>query len=366
MAAARLGHAQDRRLSEDIVRSRITTRPRLYYASFPYRSHQRVAGDYRRIIGESYDLIEDQDAARDAGIIVLHVEPRDYSSLYRTYPFLACKYVISCCVWEADDLPDAYKRSLSHVQEVWTCSRYCQSIIARHHPRVTYMPHVIDRDTACTDSDRGAVRAAIGYWPGHYYFLTLTRLWDRRKNTETLVRVFQRYSDAMPEARLIVKASPGERISWREHPNVAYLMDNCPDTHINALYELADAYVSAHHSEGWGLTLSDAMIFRKPVIATNYSGNLEFMSDANSFLVKCSVEAIRPADHYHLFNGGMNWAYIDEDHLGEMMVSLVRNREGSGVSERITRASADIQAFDHRTVGERIRTRLDQIVAQHL
>jgi glycosyltransferase involved in cell wall biosynthesis len=339
---------------------------RVYYATLPYRSHLRVAGDYRRIIGETYQLIDDQESARDAEIIVLHVEPRDYASLYRQYPFLADRYVISYCVWEADDLPDDYKRSLSHVQEVWTCSRYCQSIIARYHPRVACIPHVIDRDTACTDGDRDAVRAAVAHEPGCYYFLTLARLSDRRKNTETLVRVFQRFSEAMPEARLIVKASPGERIAWAHHPRVTCLLDDCAEAHINGLYELTDAYVSAHHAEGWGLTLSDAMIFGKPVIATNHSGNLEFMSDANSFLVNCSIEAIRPADRYQLFNSGMKWAYIDEDHLGELMVSLVRNRDGRDVCERVARASTDIQAFDHRSVGERIRTRLDRIAAEHL
>lgn len=345
------------------MRNRSTAKPKLYYAVHPYHSHQRVAGDYRRIISDTCDVIRDQDSAGDADIIVLHVEPRDYEALYRKFPFLAGKYVISCCVWEADDLPNAYKRSLSYVQEVWTCSRYCESVFARYHPKVTYVPYVIDRDIACTDGDRDEVKTDIGYEPGRYYFLTITRLTDLRKNTETLVRVFQRHSDAMPEARLLVKASSREHIPWNAHPRITYIMNDCSDGYVNGLYEVADAYVSAHHAEGWGLTMSDAMMFRKPVIATGYSGNLEFMNHDNSWLVRCSVETIRSTDRYQLFDAGMRWAYIDEEHLGEMMVSAVANRRSQCVLDKINRASADIQTFDSRSVGQRIRSRLDQIVA---
>jgi glycosyltransferase involved in cell wall biosynthesis len=338
--------------------------PKVFYAVHPYQSHARVAADYRRIIGRVYDVITDQASAADAGIILLHVEPRDYEALYRKYPVLGDRYVISCCVWEADDLPDSYKNSLSYVQEVWTCSRYCQSVLARYHPNVTYIPYVIERDIACDDGDRDEVKRAIGHEPGCYYFLTITRLTDLRKNAETLVRVFERYSDAMPEARLIVKASSREHVPWNPHPRVTYVLNDCSDRYINALYEVADAYVSVHHAEGWGLTMSDAMIFRKPVIATDYSGNLEFMNDRNSFLVKCSVETIRSTDRYRLFDGSMKWAYINEEHLGEVMVSAVSKRGNRCVLDKLDRASIDIQAFDSRSVGQRIRSRLDQIVTE--
>ena len=111
--------------------------------------------------------------------------------------------------------------------------------------------------------------------------------------------------------------------------------------------------------------MSDAMIFRKPVIATRYSGNLEFMNDGNSWLVNCSVETIRSADRYQLFDGGMKWAYVDEEHLGELMVSAVTNRRSQAVLDRINQASVDIRRFDSQSVGQRIRARLDQIVTAH-
>ena len=52
-----------------------------------------------------------------------------------------------------------------------------------------------------------------------------------------------------------------------------------------ALLEIADVYVSLHRSEGFGLSMAEAMLMGKPVVATNYSGNLDFMNSQNSLLV---------------------------------------------------------------------------------
>src|SRR5690606_22342591 len=46
-----------------------------------------------------------------------------------------------------------------------------------------------------------------------------------------------------------------------------------------------DCLVSPHRGEGWGLNLSQAMLLKKPVIGSAYSGNLEFMNEENSFLI---------------------------------------------------------------------------------
>ena len=54
---------------------------------------------------------------------------------------------------------------------------------------------------------------------------------------------------------------------------------------IAALIAKADCYVSLHRSEGFGLTLADSMALGTPVIATGYSGNMDFMDERNSYLV---------------------------------------------------------------------------------
>jgi glycosyltransferase involved in cell wall biosynthesis len=61
-----------------------------------------------------------------------------------------------------------------------------------------------------------------------------------------------------------------------------------------ALVEACDAYVSLHRSEGLGLSMAEAMLLGRPVIASRYSGNLDFMTDDNSLLVPGRLVAVGP------------------------------------------------------------------------
>ena len=66
-----------------------------------------------------------------------------------------------------------------------------------------------------------------------------------------------------------------------------------------ALFARADCYVSLHRAEGFGLTLAESMALGKPVIATGFSGNTDFMTPANSYLVDWALTEVGPdAEHY--------------------------------------------------------------------
>src|SRR5208337_5015319 len=60
-----------------------------------------------------------------------------------------------------------------------------------------------------------------------------------------------------------------------------------------SLMKSADCYVSLHRSEGFGLTMAEAMLMRKPVIATGYSGNLDFMTPDTSLLVPYHLVSLK-------------------------------------------------------------------------
>jgi glycosyltransferase involved in cell wall biosynthesis len=77
----------------------------------------------------------------------------------------------------------------------------------------------------------------------------------------------------------------GLRLAALEHPHVVLVERYFSAAEIDGLMNVADCYVSLHRSEGFGLTLADAMARGVPVVATRYSGNLTFMNDENSFLV---------------------------------------------------------------------------------
>jgi glycosyltransferase involved in cell wall biosynthesis len=333
---------------------------KLLYVFSRYSSHFRTGQAYFGLIREWHSFVSKAD---EADVVILHGEPHDYAAMYGALGLYG-KYVVSCTLWEADDLPDSYKRSLDLVQEVWVPSQYCRAVFARYHPRVHVVPYVVDRELKCSDLDRAAVRQMVNFNPAHIYYLTITKVWDKRKNVQFLIDAFERLGGDMPNARLIVKAGVGERHPRISDERITMVNANLTERQIAALYECADIYVSAHHSEGWGLTMADALFFGKPTIATGYSGNLEFMNASNSFLLAFEEEYIREEDVFGSFISRMRWAYPSEKDLEEKLLLLYRLRDDHAVQEEVKsklNAAANIACFCPTEVGKILRKRLEEI-----
>ena len=92
-----------------------------------------------------------------------------------------------------------------------------------------------------------------------------------------------------------------------------------------ALVAACDAFVSLHRAEGYGLHLAEAMAHGKPVVATGYSGNLEFMDDTNSRLVPFTLVPI--PDGCEPYPAGARWARTGHRCRG---VRDARDRRRSG------------------------------------
>jgi glycosyltransferase involved in cell wall biosynthesis len=130
------------------------------------------------------------------------------------------------------------------------------------------------------------------------------------------------------------------------------------------LYRRADAFVLPSRGEGWGRPYMEAMASGLPTIGTRWGGNLDFMSEENSFLIECEVKRVseRAAYEWPLFRGH-NWAEPSEEHLRYLMRTVyenptgARNRAASGAVEiadrfdvsaatcRVVPALAEVEVF---------------------
>jgi hypothetical protein len=128
----------------------------------------------------------------------------------------------------------------------------------------------------------------------------------------------------------------------------------------DALVACCDCYVSLHRSEGLGLTMAEAMAAGKPVIATGYSGNMQFMTAANSFLVDYVMTPV--ARDCEPYPENAMWADPDTDHAADLMRKVyAQPREASAKGQR---ARAEI--FERHSVAvaaEAIGRRLQSIRA---
>src|SRR5467141_2284441 len=193
---------------------------KLWYEIHNYQSHRRVALVYKQMLSRRYIFAKSID---EADVVILHLEPHDYESIYDKLPALRTKYVISYCVWEASDLPVAYQRSLALVQEVWTCSEYCVRCIKKYHSRVFRIPHTIERERSTHDLDEVIIRRLICFDPRCYYFLAIARTRVLRKNVSGLVHTFEAAASSMPDARLIIKGATDDPMFKSQDPRILYL-----------------------------------------------------------------------------------------------------------------------------------------------
>jgi glycosyltransferase involved in cell wall biosynthesis len=86
---------------------------------------------------------------------------------------------------------------------------------------------------------------------------------------------------------------------------------------MRALVASADCFVSLHRSEGFGFSLAEAMAYEKPVIATGYSGNLDFMTEENSYLVRYRPRVVGIGKTP--YPSAAEWAEPDVAHAAELM-----------------------------------------------
>jgi glycosyltransferase involved in cell wall biosynthesis len=128
-----------------------------------------------------------------------------------------------------------------------------------------------------------------------------------------------------------------------------------------SLINACDAYISLHRSEGLGLTMAEAMLLGKPVIATRYSGNIDFMNDTNSLPV--DFRLVQLGRTIPPYDADACWAEPSLDHAARLMRQVYENPSWAG--ELGAKAKVDAATrMSLQVAGQRMAERLAQISAE--
>jgi glycosyltransferase involved in cell wall biosynthesis len=201
------------------------------------------------------------------------------------------------------------------------------------------------------------------------YFFDLTS-YIERKNPFAVIKAFAKVREARPYAdvQLVLKvnnrgadAAGFERFlaAVEPHKSRTLVIDRTlSDNEVKSLVRVGDAFVSLHRSEGFGLGLGEAMFFGKPVVATGYSGNMDFMTPETACLVDHSLVPVPEGQYPHA--KGQLWAEPDIEEAARHMIRLLDEPEAG--RELGARASAHVRThFSLRAAGLRYASRLEAI-----
>jgi len=123
-----------------------------------------------------------------------------------------------------------------------------------------------------------------------------------RKNPYATVSAFRQALDDNPQAYLLFKMNCNGKVhplvdSLKKmtagHPRILFNTDTLSYAEVLSLYASCDVFVSLHRAEGLGLGLMEAMALDKPVIATAWSGNMNYMNYSNSCLVPYEMTPVQ-------------------------------------------------------------------------
>ncbi|WP_151733872.1 glycosyltransferase ['Paenibacillus yunnanensis' Narsing Rao et al. 2020] len=299
---------------------------------------------------------------------IFHINAEQMIEVYAQFgnEIFKDRYNIGFWHWELPDFPDEWSESFNLVDEIWAPSTFVVDSIAKKSPvPVVKIPHSIEvnipdkRDREYFNLPKEA-----------FLFLSMYDLksYQARKNPQASIKAFQQ--TFLPDdlsVGLVIKVNSA-RAGLKELEELHQLIGNYQNIHLveetlsrndtNALLSVVDCYVSLHRSEGFGLGLAEAMYLGKPVIATNWSSNIDFMDFSNSCLVKYSL--IQLNEDHGPYKAYQHWAEPDVEHASKYMYKLYDDNDfykeiSSKGQERIKRF------YSPRAVGELIKERLDYI-----
>jgi glycosyltransferase involved in cell wall biosynthesis len=261
------------------------------------------------------------------------------------------RLVIGHWAWELPVPPPSWQAGLAFVHEVWACSRFTANALEvlidgathlKHRPVLRVVPYPV---ASAPPRPSALGRRDFGWPDGAVVVVVCFSLASsfERKNPLGAILAFRRAFGDRMDRLLVMKLShvthyPADMARLRAAiagaPNIRLDDRTLPRADAHALLAAADIVLSLHRSEGFGLVPAEAMLLGRPVIATNWSGNTDFMTGESAALV--GFRLIPAQDPRGVFEApGAVWAEPDAREAVAQLVRLaddveVRRQLGAG------------------------------------
>lgn len=269
----------------------------------------------------------DRSAAVDADINVVCVNADQFPEFARSMgpEFFRNRYTIGYWAWETSQFPADFGEAFDYVDEVWGLSSFTANAIAERSP-------VPVRAAPLPVATKEPILPSTRFPPDRIVFLFSFDFLSvmGRKNPEGLITAFARAFEPDEGPLLVIKTINGHlrpegvralELAVGARDDIMLMDGYLSESERDALLARADAYVSLHRAEGFGLTIAEAMERGIPTISTGYSGNLDFAVPHDPLMVPFELTKVGPG--YEPYAASAEWAEPDLNVAASLMRSIV-------------------------------------------
>jgi glycosyltransferase involved in cell wall biosynthesis len=156
----------------------------------------------------------------------------------------------------------------------------------------------------------------------------------KRKGVDVLIKSYLKEFKSTDDVTLIIKSFPGptniveeyiEKYKTEDSAEIIHISSSdMTDTELLQLTKSVDCCVYPSRSEGFGLPVLEAMNAEVPVIATNYSGYLDFCDHESAYMIDYKLVYTKGSD---LVNPGAKWAEPDVSQLQNLMRKVYETQQ---------------------------------------
>jgi glycosyltransferase involved in cell wall biosynthesis len=288
----------------------------------PFHIHKQMA-----------PMVDCQSFSGDADLVIVHLNPDGWSNVLNDEQraiISRARKVVGAWVWETQSIPANWYPAFDSVDAIWAPSRYCADNYRKSAKApVQVIPYFIAPRRPSTDTvSLLGMRSDLGIAPDQRVILYCFdgASYVVRKNPAGLIAGFEMAGLARDGWVLVLKTknlfdSPAQGQKLQQLASLTagvILVDRSFDAPMmDLLMNLADIYASTHRSEGFGMTIAEAMALGKIAVATDYGGSRDFLDDSCGYPVPYTLETLTE-DHGH-YRRGTTWADVDTAALADAL-----------------------------------------------
>ena len=193
--------------------------------------------------------------------------------------------------WELEAIPAEWIKATAYMNAIMTPSKFTTDTIKRYTDEpVLTVTHPVAPEEPSRD-----IRTRLNIPEDAFMVTNIFSFGSamERKNPMGLISAFKKAFTSTDNAFLVLKSNSGNDSEEKKlllasidgFPNIILIDSHWSKKDILGLISSADIYASLHRSEGFGLTIAEALLLNTPPLVTAWSGNMDFCTEDNSFMV---------------------------------------------------------------------------------